>query len=109
MLSALEESYPGSSLVKLYLSMVLNKNDETWGEADARLRAALSARDANSSLVPWARTTIPRLWTTSSNSRNRGSRRPTGLVEEFDGERLPDARRDEMLRNAHVRTCPHSR
>ncbi len=50
----LEKDYPSSSLVKLYLTLVLDAGERPF-EAEERYRAALAATDLESSVAPWAK------------------------------------------------------
>ncbi len=55
-LLALEKDYPQSSLVKLYLSRIINQIGPDKLIADQILRDALNVPDAKTSLIAWAQT-----------------------------------------------------
>lgn len=49
----LEDDYPHSCLVKLYLTIALDALERTW-DAESRFRAALDQSDVETVLLPWA-------------------------------------------------------
>jgi serine/threonine protein kinase len=101
LLAALENARPGSSLVKFYLSMVLNKdkNDKQQRAADRYLSAALSAQDADTSLLTWARS-HPDVLDYLLDFAEARIWKADFLAETFDDERVSDAQRDETLRDS---------